>query len=128
MDIQQISSVSGSSLQQNANAASAPRTSSDLGVAKPSAPTVKVSDQAVQAVTQTVDANQLKHAVEKVNKVVQALNSDLQFTVDESTGINVVRVIDTSTKEVIRQFPSKEMLSIAKSIDQLQGLLVKEKI
>ena len=53
--------------------------------------------------------------------------NNLQFTVDEDTGIDVVKVVDTDTKEVIRQFPSEEILAIAKAIDQLQGLLVKDK-
>ena len=37
----------------------------------------------------------------------------------------VVRVIDKQTGEVIRQMPSKELLEIAKSLDRLQGLLVR---
>lgn len=130
MDIQQIFTASSAGPQMNAKAASsgaAAGESADLNVAKPSAPTVKVSPEAVQPAGRPVNGEQLQDAVKKVNQVVQALASDLKFTVDDSTGINVVKVVDLSTKEVIRQIPSEEMLAVAKGIDYLQGLLVKEK-
>jgi flagellar protein FlaG len=38
----------------------------------------------------------------------------------------VVKVVDTETDQVIRQIPSEEMLAIARNIDRLQGLLVKQ--
>lgn len=102
------------------------------GVAKPAqeqAPSVPVSADAVQAVSQTVNGNQLKQAVDMANKVIQALSnsSDLKFDVDKDSGERVVKVIDQATKEVIRQIPSEEMLSIARSLDKLQGLLIKQK-
>ncbi|HUW50199.1 MAG TPA: flagellar protein FlaG [Sulfuricella sp.] len=91
---------------------------------------VPVSAGAVQAASQTIDGNHVKQAVDKVNKVVQALAnaSDLEFNVDEGTGKVVVKVVDKATKEVIRQIPSEEMLSIARSLDKLQGLLIKQKV
>jgi len=39
----------------------------------------------------------------------------------------VVKVVDLETKEVIRQIPSPEVLEIAKAVDQLQGLLIRQK-
>ena len=67
----------------------------------------------------------LKEAVAAANEAMQAKNSELDFSVDEGTGKTVVRVIDKQTGEVIRQMPSKELLEIAKSLDRLQGLLVR---
>ena len=66
-------------------------------------------------------------AARKVEKFVQAMSSDLQFSVDESSGNSIVRVIDRSTREVIRQIPSEEMLSIAQALDRIQGLLIRQK-
>ena len=39
----------------------------------------------------------------------------------------IVKVMDNATKEVIRQIPSVEMLAIAKALDKIQGLLIKQK-
>ena len=71
----------------------------------PSAP-VEVPSKAVQASASIPKPEQVKAAVEHVNKFVQTLSNDLKFTVDEETGIQVVKVVDTKTKDVIRQFPS----------------------
>ena len=38
----------------------------------------------------------------------------------------MVKVIDRSTKEVIRQIPSKEMLELAQALERLQGLLIRQ--
>ncbi len=74
----------------------------------------------------SVNSEELKKATENINKVVNLYASELKFTVDDSTGIDVVRVINTDTKEVIRQIPSEEMIKIAESIDRLKGLLVRQ--
>lgn len=75
----------------------------------------------------SVDPQVLREAVDKINQTVNVRASNLNFSVDEETGLRVVKVMDTSTKEVIRQFPSEEALSIARSLDQLKGLLVRDK-
>lgn len=74
------------------------------------------------------DAKQVQDAAGKVNDFVSKVASELKFSVDDDTGTTVVRIIDTSTQEVIRQIPSQELLEIAKSLDKLQGLLVKQKV
>jgi flagellar protein FlaG len=97
--------------------------------------TAQISDagavQTQQAVKQSdpVEANrqQVEDAAKAVNEFIKPLNNSLQFNIDDDTGKTVVKVIDTATKEVIRQFPSEEMLSIAKAIDKMQGLLIHQK-
>lgn len=66
-------------------------------------------------------------ALERIQKFVEPMASDLQFSVDESSGMRVVKVLDRATQEVIRQIPSAEVLEIAKALDRLQGLLLKQK-
>ena len=61
-------------------------------------------------------AGNLQVAVSQINDYVQNLQRDLQFTVDEATGKDVVTVIDSESKEVIRQLPSEEALALARQI------------
>ena len=70
-----------------------------------------------------VDAEQVHRAVETINRQLQAAAQNLHFSVDDTTGKTVVRVVDTGTGEIIRQVPSEELLAISRSIDRLQGLL-----
>jgi len=86
--------------------------------------------ETVKAEAAKANANnpqQIEEAVKAVQKFVQPMASNLQFTIDEETGIKVVKVIDTATKDVIRQFPSEEILQIAKALDKLQGILIEQK-
>ncbi|MFH1493287.1 MAG: flagellar protein FlaG [Pseudomonadota bacterium] len=95
-------------------------------VVKTSSAAVELPTKAVQPVKEAVNPTSLKQATEKLNQAMKMMASNLQFTVDEETGIDVVKVVDTDTREVIRQFPSEEVLAIAKAFDQLQGLLVRD--
>jgi flagellar protein FlaG len=98
-------------------------------VVQQSAAAVVAQEKAVQPVSSAAVQDQVKNAVENVNRAVQnmAHGSNVEFIVDKDTKINVIKVVDKATSEVIRQFPSEEILSIAKAIDTLQGLIIRQK-
>ena len=75
-----------------------------------------------------VDRNKLNKAVEKANKLTQSFNRYLNFSVDDSTKELVVKVIDANTKEVVRQIPPKEMLSLIEHFDKIQALLFSKNV
>jgi flagellar protein FlaG len=68
----------------------------------------------------------VQDATKRLQAFVSEVRSDIQFSVDDQSGETVVKVIDRGTKEVIRQIPSEEALEIAKALDRLQGILVKQ--
>lgn len=67
----------------------------------------------------------VRAAVEASNRVVQSLQSKIEFVTDDSSGEMLIKVIDPSNNELIRQIPSEEMLAISRALDRMQGLLVK---
>lgn len=71
---------------------------------------------------------QLDQAMQQMQNALPPVARNLQFSIDEETGRTVVKVIDPSTKEVIRQMPSEELLSIAKALDSMRGLLIKQDV
>ena len=73
-----------------------------------------------------IGKTEIEDAVAKVQKVVANQANNLLFSIDEDSGRTVVKVVDSSTMEMIRQIPSEEILSIAKALDKLQGLLLKQ--
>lgn len=77
---------------------------------------------------ETDDAAKVEQAVNQVNQFVQKLSRDLQFTVDDDSGRTVIKVLDTETKEVIRQIPPEELLRIATYLTDSHGssLLLKD--
>lgn len=85
--------------------------------------------ESANAVQRPEDANsleQLNQAVKNINQSLSALSQNLEFSVDTDSKRTVVKVIDQQTKEVIRQIPSKETLEIAKALDTVKGLLIKQ--
>jgi len=66
----------------------------------------------------------LDDAVSKLNASVHA--QSLEFSIDEDSKRTIVKVIDSETKEVVRQLPTKEALEIAKSLDKAFGLLIRQ--
>ncbi|MBM3114207.1 flagellar protein FlaG [Jeongeupia naejangsanensis] len=90
---------------------------------------VAASPDAVQAPTPKQQAAAVEDAVKKLNETVQSMQPKvgIEFSVDDDTQLSVVKVVDTHSKEVIRQIPTQEALNIAKTIDKLQGLLVRDK-
>ncbi|NMG45883.1 flagellar protein, partial [Aromatoleum toluvorans] len=66
-------------------------------------------------------------AVAEVQKVLEPVAQNLRFSIDEDTGRTLVKLVDSTTDEVIRQIPSEEVLAISKALDRLQGLLIQQK-
>ena len=92
---------------------------SENGQRAPAAPALSAPEPSPQ---------QLKQAVASINQSLNPALSNLEFNVDPSTHTPVVKVVDSKTGDVIRQIPSKEVLAIAESIDQLnKGLLLSQK-
>lgn len=89
------------------------------------------SKVAPKETVQQPNAAQLQHVLDSLNKSMQQSNRSMAFSVDANTKRLVVKLTDTETGQLIRQFPSEEVLAIAQSIDQYlsqhQGLLLKQK-
>jgi flagellar protein FlaG len=66
-------------------------------------------------------------AVEKANKAMVTANRALEFSVHEKTKEIIVKVVDTETKEVIREIPSEKILDMVANILEMAGILVDER-
>ena len=66
-------------------------------------------------------------AARHIEDFVKSVGRSLSFSVDESTGHQVLRVVDPNSGEVIRQLPADETLRIARSIDYFQNILVHQR-
>ncbi|QNA91137.1 flagellar protein FlaG [Massilia sp. Dwa41.01b] len=70
---------------------------------------------------------ELGNAVADLNKVAQAASQGVRFSIDEDTGRTVVKVVDTQTDKVLRQIPTIEALKLWRSIEQMQGVMLRDK-
>lgn len=62
--------------------------------------------------------NNVDDAIQKLNEHLQMEQRELQFTVDEDSGKTVIKVIDTTTQELVRQIPSEEAIKVAQRLKE----------
>lgn len=104
-------------------------------VAKPTSPVVeKTIDKARMDVTPVADVEdqskgnetdpgRLKTAVQEIEKFVQSVKRNLEFSIDETSGKVIVKVIASDSGEIVRQIPSEEVLKLANSLNDASSLL-----
>ena len=66
-------------------------------------------------------------AAADIQQFVQSMGRNLSFSVDEVSGYHVVRVVNPSTGELVRQLPSDELLKIARDFERLNNVLVSQR-
>lgn len=82
-----------------------------------------------------MEAQQLSEALDVINKAVADSRKSLNFSTDEISGRSVIKVVDSTTDEVIRQIPTEEILKVAQDVKRLQnemgksiGLLIDNRV
>jgi len=87
------------------------------------AATVKDEHKSEQA-----EQEKLKRAVQEIEKFVQSVKRNLEFSIDEPSGKVVVKVIAGDSGEVVRQIPNEEVLKLANSLNDASSLLFSAKV
>ncbi len=64
-------------------------------------------------------AEELREAVNRIENIVQSVKRNLSFSLDESSGRTVIRVIDSKSGELVRQIPSEEVLALSAHLSGL---------
>ena len=67
-----------------------------------------------------VSAEQIETAVAQLSEFVQTNSRQLNFSVDEGSNKQVVKVTDAETGDIIRQIPSEEVLKLSERLQELQ--------
>ena len=100
-------------------------TRSDAEVVSQVASTV-IKPSSVDATSQPSREVVAKAAAD-IQQFVQSMGRNLSFSVDETTGYNVVRVVNPNTGELVRQLPSEELLKIARDFQRPNNVLVSQR-
>ena len=86
----------------------------------------KPAEQTPVARPQPVREGKLAEQVEAINGAIRTADDHLTFSVHKETNRIVVRLVDTATDEVLREFPSEKFLDLVASLQKLTGLQVDE--
>lgn len=86
---------------------------------------VNVNTENEQAANEKVSNEQLKRAVEQLNKKIG--NSEAVFGVHEDTHRVTIKIIDKDTKEVLKELPPEKTLDMIAKVWEMAGILIDEK-
>ena len=142
MEIESMKSGAAASYQGSAaastktlDAAVQPEASTQAGLSQTAdkKPTVQnfftEKDQEDKDLSEEKDAKQgtqLKKAVNDLNK--QMKNSEAIFGIHDKTNRVTIKIIDKTTKEVIKEYPPEETLDMIAKVWESAGILVDEKL
>ena len=76
---------------------------------------------------QDVSPEKIKSAISEVNQKIKPTRTQCEFSYHEDTHRIAIKVIDESTKEVIREIPPEKTLDMIAKVMDLAGILVDEK-
>lgn len=106
-------------------------TTAGNAAAPPSEPVVRRAPPAAAAPAAPPLAGPTRAEVEKavatLNKFTQLAAQDVRFSIDDESGRTVIKVVDQETQAILRQIPSVEALALSRSLDRMQGLLLRDK-
>ncbi|MEB5450210.1 MULTISPECIES: flagellar protein FlaG [Virgibacillus] len=92
---------------------------------------MKISDKQSngdQGPSIVVTKDKLKTAVERLNKFIEPLRTDLRFKYHEKLNEYYVAVVNPLTDEIIKEIPPKKMLDMYADMAEFMGILIDEKI
>lgn len=69
-----------------------------------------------------IEPVEIEQAVTEINDYVQSVQRDLHFSIDEESGMTIVRVRDKESGELIRQIPEDIFLSLARDLKENQAI------
>ncbi len=101
-----------------------------------------VSDLSVSNTEESVTANvqerashqkpltpvQLEKVAQQLQDFVGEMNRGLEFSVDKDSGRDVIKVIDKTSGDLVKQFPSEEVLTLVAKLSEMVGGFIDAKV
>ena len=75
-----------------------------------------------------VSPEELQQAIDDISANMEMMQKGLAFNIDEESGVQVVKVVDIKTGDLIRQIPNQEALDIARKLSEITGVLMKTEV
>ena len=75
----------------------------------------------------SLTAKDAQKVAEKLNQQLEPANTSVRFSVDDSSGQVVIKVMDTEKDQVIRQIPNEEALAWSQAMSKNQGIILNTK-
>lgn len=80
-------------------------------------------------------AKEIEQAFAEISEFMNLYNRNVNFSMDEKSDKTVIKVFDSDSKELIKQFPSEDLVKLAQKIRELRqdvdlksGIFLDEKV
>jgi len=83
-------------------------------------------DEASKAIAITPE--QLEKVAQQLQEFMGKMNRSLEFLVDKDSGRDVIKVLDKGTGELVKQYPSEEILTLISKLSNATGNLIDTEI
>ncbi|HBK18118.1 MAG TPA: hypothetical protein DDZ38_05710 [Gammaproteobacteria bacterium] len=80
--------------------------------------------ESAPAVPASTSQTELDNSIEQIQVMMDLRNRSVQFTRDDTTGSNVIKVVDTESGDTIRQMPAEELLAFMRNLTRMLGTFV----
>jgi len=77
---------------------------------------------------QQLEREQLEKVAQQLQDFMGDMNRSLQFQVDEDSGRDVIKILDKTSGDVIKQYPSEEVLSLVSKLSESAGILIDQTV
>ena len=74
--------------------------------------------------TTVVKQDELASSLEQIQVMMDLRSRAVEFTTDEVSGTQVVKVVDANSGDVIRQMPAEELLSFMRNLTRMLGTFI----
>lgn len=71
-----------------------------------------------------ITSEQLEQVAQKLQDFVGEMNKSLEFSVDKDSGRDVIKVIDKNSGDLIKQYPTEEVLDLVAKLSEATGNLI----
>lgn len=87
-----------------------------------------VSEQTKEVSQAQLTPQQLDKVAQQLQDFVGDMNRGLVFSVDKDSGRDVIKVIDKNSGDLVKQFPSEEVLTLVAKLSEMVGGFVDAKV
>ena len=78
--------------------------------------------------SEAMTPDQLEKVAQQLQEFMGEMNRSLEFLVDKDSGRDVIKVLDKGTGELLKQYPSEEVLTMISKLSDVTGNLIDTEI
>lgn len=78
--------------------------------------------------TEEMSPKQLEKVAQQLQDFMGEMNRSLEFLVDKDSGRDVIKVLDRGTGDLVKQYPSEELLTLISKLSDATGNLIDTEI